>query len=237
MKWFRTIPLFIAYSLLSSCGGSGSGQHDSGWIEITSPAGEDVYVLEYYRATLSVEGTAFDVPDVPSWVCCPYQDVMVVKPGIISYNASLGAKGVSVFKGESWNVIVPLKAGLNEIEVFATDSGVNGWNYGGKWGGDKLSVFVPTPDPRLSALTLSTVQLDQAFHPDQHLYTATVENQITSTNVTATVPYPNISLSISGRTAASGESSEQVFLQEGMNTVTVSTQVDRGFGSSLFASN
>ena len=233
MKWNNRLFVLIIGLLIASCSEDGAIQN-SGWIEITHPTNEDIYELDYYQATLVLEGSAFFVEDPWSWVCCPYQDVLVNKPFIYSYNANLKAIGRAIEQGENWQIIAPLQYGENNLEIFANDSGGSNWAYQGNWGGSKIKVYVPKPDARLSELKLSTLILDQTFQPNLFSYTATVNYETTSTSITPTVPYPNISIRINGREVDSGQVSEQVILQEGSNTITVQTQVDRGVGSSEF---
>lgn len=233
MKWNSRLFILIIGLLLASCSEDDAAQN-GGWVEITYPTSGEVYELDYYKATLQLEGTAFDVEDADSWVCCPYQDTVVVYPGVVSFNAALGAKGATIDRGENWRLVVPLKVGENDVEVFTTDAGTNLWDYYGNWGGDKIKVHVPMPDARLSALTLSALILDQQFQPDLYLYTATVSSETSSISITPTVPYPNISIKINGRIVDPGQASEDVLLQEGDNSITIQTQVDHGVGSSEF---
>jgi len=93
---------------------------------------------------------------------------------------------------------------------------------GGGGGGGAISAPPPlSNDSDLAGLFLAGVELDQIFQSSQTDYTATVSLLKSTTRVTATVSYPNATMTVNGTDVGTGVASGKITLNQGNSTVAV----------------
>ena len=81
---------------------------------------------------------------------------------------------------------------------------------------------------RLDGMSLSVSSLDQIFQSSQTEYSATVAYLVQSITVTAWVEDEQASLSVNGKSTASGSASDSIALTEGANLITLSVIAEDG---------
>ena len=132
----RLLSITILFILLFL--GCHSSDNNIGWVEITGPTNDDIYELFEYQETLNINGEAFPVasttrqqcycPD-PSFITCILFGMWIcgeeytVENGATIYivNRTMGARGLVMSHGNSWNGAVPIQTGENIIDVKAVD--------------------------------------------------------------------------------------------------------------------
>lgn len=97
----------------------------SDWVDFTSPKGQ--YIFKYPPEMIPLifpgdvnDAVTFDISDIPAQF-----NLMVLVETISSYDAKLRGKPEE-FVRNYWNFFGGLK-GLNDIETFQTDKGLQGW--------------------------------------------------------------------------------------------------------------
>ena len=97
-----------------------------------------------------------------------------------------------------------------------------------------VGVIVGNDDADLSALAISAGALDPAFDPATTAYSATVGNEVSSIDVTATLSDPLATLTIEGTPADSGVA-EAVPLVVGANTIDVVVTAENGVSEQTYS--
>jgi hypothetical protein len=82
-------------------------------------------------------------------------------------------------------------------------------------------IFSILGSTRLSELSISAGELDQIFQPTLIDYTATVSAAISTTTVSPATEDPTSTITVNGIEIPSGGTSDDITLNEGMNTITV----------------
>ena len=88
-------------------------------------------------------------------------------------------------------------------------------------GGGSGGGTTPSNDASLLSIEISNVSLDQVFQSNQTSYTASVNFLIKSVTVTATSTDANASILVDGVAVDSGDASQLISLDEGINTFDV----------------
>ncbi|OXM82388.1 OmpL47-type beta-barrel domain-containing protein [Paenibacillus rigui] len=122
----------------------------------------------------------------------------------------------TAFTGNEGTLRTDLKVGSNPITVTVTaQDGVSTQSY-------YIDVNrVPSSNVLLNGLQLSAGNLEPRFDSGRVRYQATVDHRTASTTVTASVYDRNATLTVNGQPAASGQASQPIALQTGLNPITV----------------
>jgi len=141
-------------------------------------------------------------------------DSVVITPVASNAYASVQINGVPVQSGGAGQSI-PLNVGQNSITVFVTaQNGVEASTY-------TVTVTRLSNVSTLTSLTLSAASLSPSFDGGTLAYSAGVPNDTTSLTVTPTVADITASATVNGETVISGNQSQSIPLDAGLNVITV----------------
>ena len=149
---------------------------------------------------------------------------LTVTPTAAGVNASITVKGSAVTSGTA-SASIPLSVGDNPIPIVVTaEDGTTVKTY---------SVTVkrldkPSTDDNLSNLTISLGTLNPSFNPSTISYSAEVPNAIASLTVTPTAAGANASIKVKNVAVTSGNPSQAISLNIGLNTVTIVVTAEDG---------
>jgi len=139
---------------------------------------------------------------------------ITVTPTIADAGASIKVNGITVSSGAASGVLT-LNTGNNTITIAVTAAdGVTKNIY-------TVIVNRISNNPYLSNLTLSSGTLSPVFAAATGVYTASVNNAITSITVTPTLNNPNATVKVNGILVNSGAASTQIPLVDGTNLITI----------------
>ena len=148
---------------------------------------------------------------------------VTAKPSAAESHATLKVNGSTVTSGSASGA-VSLDVGDNIVTVeVAAEDGTTTKTYT-----ITVTRFERSSDADLSALSLSSGNLNPAFSSEKTSYTASVANNVNSLTVTPTVSESHATVKVNGSTVTSGSASEAVNLDVGDNTVTVEVTAEDG---------
>jgi len=159
-------------------------------------------------------------------------NLFAVTPTAHEPNATIKVNGISVSSGYQSSGI-SLAVGNNTITIVVTAQ--DGTTT------DTYTLVVnkssapPSTNSKLNSLTISTGTLIPAFDNSIALYNDTVDNGVTSITVTPTTVDPNATIKVNGNTVSSGNPSNPVNLNVGINNATVVVTAQDGITSSTFS--
>ncbi len=152
-----------------------------------------------------------------------------VTPTTTDAAATVIVNGVAVGSGSA-SAPIPLVVGENTLTVIVTaEDGVNTGTYTVTVTRESQSGVATLAD-----LALSAGDLDQAFEPDQYVYTATVGFLTTATTVTPTTTDAAATVIVNGVAVGSGSASAPIPLVVGENTLTVIVTAEDGVNTGTY---
>ncbi|MEO7211984.1 cadherin-like beta sandwich domain-containing protein [Mucilaginibacter sp.] len=207
-------------------------------VAVTAQNGDGkIYTVTIHRA-FSNNANLGDLQLSPGTLSSPFAsgtthyDAMVpfatnqikITPSLSDGTATVTVNGAAVNSGTS-SGFVDLAVGQNTINVVVTAADGTPKTY---------TVVVtreeepPSADASLSSLFLTQGELTPAFNRTTYSYTATVQSNITKTNVVAISTEANAKITINGVPVASGASSGDILLSDGANPIIVLVTAEDG---------